>query len=104
MAEAMNDVVSRMAEAMLRRALLGPEYFIPARLYAVVIISMRCAKGMTVTRAEAANGVCPDAYKLTPYLFGTTVAELEDKGARGPPGSETKPRAPVGILVPVTRP
>ena len=103
MAESMNDLVSRMADAMVRRAQLGPSYFIPARLYAVVLISMRCVRGMTITRSEAADGVRPDAYKLTPFLFGTTVAELEDKGARGPPGSESKPRAPIGILVGISK-
>ena len=103
MAESMNDLVSRMADAMVRRAQLGPSYFIPARLYAVVLISMRCVRGMIITRSEAADGVRPDAYKLTPFLFGTTVAELEDKGARGPPGSESKPRAPIGILVGISK-
>ena len=103
MAESMNDLVSRMADAMVRRAQLGPSYFIPARLYAVVLISMRCVRGMMITRSEAADGVRPDAYKLTPFLFGTTVAELEDKGARGPPGSESKPRAPIGILVGISK-
>ena len=99
MCEKMNDVYTRMAEASVKRAGRGPGHFIPARMYAVIICSMKAAKGQDMSRIESADGIRPDATVLTPYLYGTEVAELEDKPARGAYGSVDKGRAPLGIIV-----
>ena len=95
MCEKMNDVYTRMAEASVTRAGRGPGHFIPARMYAVIVCAMKAAKGQDMSRIESADGIRPDATALTPYLYGTEVAELEDKPARGAYGSVDKGRAPL---------
>ena len=97
--EAMNDVWTRMGDAMCQRSERGPSHIIPARMYAKEITNLRCRPNADVTRHEEVTGSPSPVDDIVPYLYGTSVVELEDKQARGPHGSIDRPRAPEGIIV-----
>ena len=98
-AEIANDILTRMGEAMVRRAGLGPAYFILACCYAQLLLNYRALRGMKISRFEALTGLRPALNEMPNYVFGTRVAVLREKGERGPPGSIDNGRTYEGRLV-----
>ena len=96
-AERNHDLLTRMAEAMLQRAELGTEWLLPARAYAQWLLNRRPLATGGETRYQKYFRRVPDLSAPVPYVFGTTVAIVED--VRGPKGSLDHPRGSIGQLV-----
>jgi len=97
-AEKNNDILTRMAEAMLQRAQLGTAWLLPARAYAQWLLNRRpFAHGTGETRYQKYLRKIPDLSSPVPLTFGTTVSVVED--VRGPKGSLDHPRGSIGKFV-----
>ena len=94
-AERNNDLLTRMAEEMLQRAKLGTAWLLPARAYAQWLLNRTPLAKTGDTRYQQFRAEVPNfGAMLTPYIFGTTVAIVED--VKGPKGSLEHPRGSVG--------
>ena len=97
-AERNNDLLTRMAEEMLQRAKLGTAWLLVARAYAQWLLNRTPLTRTGETRYQRFRAEVPDfATGLTPYIFGTTVAVVED--VKGPKGSLDHPRGSIGRFV-----
>ena len=97
-----NDLLTRLAEEMLQRAQLGTAWLLPARAYAQWLLNRHIRAGTSETRYQRFFRKVPDLSAPVPYVFGTTVAIVED--VRGPKGSLDHPRGSVGRFVGVEGP
>ena len=97
-AEVMNDILTRMAEAYLRRAQLGPRYLLAARKLASYVLRFRRKHDQTHSRLEHLRGTRPHMKHrdMMPFMFGCHVLVLRDKPDRGPHGSATNGRCFTG--------
>ena len=86
-AEVNNDILTRMGEAMVRRAGIGPAYMILARIFAQFLLNLRPLRNSSVSRIEELTGVRPSVVDMPLVTFGATVLALREKGDRGPHGS-----------------
>ena len=98
-AEALNDALTRTAEADLQRCGRGTAMLLPARKYALWRRNRKCCGTAKHTRYQIYTRRIPDLSTLVPYLFGTSGLAHETKEGRGPKGSLDKPRAIRGTLV-----
>ena len=96
-AERNNDLLTRSAEAMLQRAGLDKEWLLPARQYAQWLLNRIPTRKQEETRFQRYTGKIPNLSERVPYVFGTTVAVVED--VRGPKGSLDHPRGSIGRFV-----
>ena len=101
-AERNNDLLTRLAEEMLQRAQLGTAWLLPARAYAQWLLNRQIRAGTQETRYQRYLRRVPDLTSPVPYVFGTTVAIVED--VRGPKGSLDHPRGSVGRFVGIDGP
>tara|TARA_B110000046_G_C13021457_1_gene411460 strand:- start:974 stop:4489 length:3516 start_codon:yes stop_codon:yes gene_type:complete len=97
-----NDLLTRLAEEMLQRAGLGTAWLLPARAYAQWLLNRHIRAGTNETRYQRYFRKVPNLSAPVPYVFGTTVAIVED--VRGPKGSLDHPRGSVGRFVGVDGP
>ena len=86
-AEANTDILTRMAEANVKRSKLGIKYFLRAREVAQELLNERAKHGEDKTRWEVAFDELPDFTRVPPYLYGATVAVYRERQDRGPNGS-----------------
>ena len=101
-AEINNDILTRMGEAMVRRAGLGPAYMSLARIYAQFLLNLRPLRGATISRLEDLTGVRPSLRDQPLITFGTTVLALREKSERGPHGSINNGRTYEGRMIGVS--
>ena len=96
-------MLTRKAEADMQRAGKGTSYLLDARIYVQHRLNRMPAAPHAESRWQRYYGKVPTVDAARPfYLFGTTVLFNEEKAARGPKGSLTKPRAVEGTLVGLT--
>ena len=99
-AEVNNDILTRMAEADLQRAKKGTSFLLPARVYAQHRLNFKPCAPHKESRFQRYTSKVPILDPQRPlHLWGTSVMYTEEKAARGPKGSLTKPRASEGMLV-----
>ena len=98
-AEITNDITTRLGEAMVRRADLGPAYFLLACCYAQLLLNLRALRGKKFSRFESLTNSRPKLDEMQHYVFGTRVAVLREKDDRGPPGSIDRGRTYEGIFI-----
>ena len=85
-AERNNNTLTRNGEAMLLLCQAGPQWFLPARVYAQWILNRIVTKPNGQTRFLKYLNKIPDLNQRTPYLFWPTVAIIED--VRVPKGGQ----------------
>ena len=81
--EAAQDPATRRAEAMVKRASKPKNYFILARIYAVILRNFCVKKGESKSRYHIHVGKPVDVTVHPPYSFGIDINVLVDKAARG---------------------
>ena len=96
-AERNNDLLTRVAESMMQRAGLDREWLLPARAYAQWLLNRTPTRKHEESRYQRFFNKVPDLTARVPYIFGTTVAIVED--VRGPKGSLEHPRGSIGRFV-----
>jgi hypothetical protein len=93
-AERYNDLLTRGAECMLRRAGLGPAFLNHARSHANWLENRVIHNDKLPTKYQRWTDHVWSFENTTPYIFGTQVVVVED--VRGPKGSLENPRASSG--------
>ena len=96
--EVMNDILTRIGEAMIARAELTRRYILDARKYAAKLMQLRCpAIGEPRARAHWFYNRPVDVIRMVPYVWGCDVALINPETERGPKGGFG--RKSEGILV-----
>ena len=97
-AERSHDVLTRSAKAMLRKAGLDTPFLLAAREHANWLENRVVHNERLPTKFQRFHGKVPlDFERMTPLVFGTTVAVVED--VRGPKGSLARPRASIDRFI-----
>jgi hypothetical protein len=80
--ERSHDTVTRMAEAMVQRASLGPAYMLAARRLARLLLNMRRRRKDKTSRLGLKTGNRPSLAKMPIPIFGCDVLVLREKEDR----------------------
>lgn len=96
-AEQLNDSATRGSEAMLARARKSRAWYVDGRIYFCRNRNLCTSRGRDVSRLEHHTGIKPDVGKLVPYLFGTSMAYVQDEQLRDGKGN-LDTRCPHGML------
>ena len=86
-AESNTDVLTRMAEALVKRSKKSIKYFLRAREVAQDLLNARAKHGEDKTRWEIAFDAVPNFKRAPPFLFGTLVSVYRERQDRGPNGT-----------------
>ena len=96
-AEQLNDAATRAAEAALCRRRVGRSWYTDARIYCCRNRNLTTVRGESMSRLQRHTTIVPRVDALPPFIFGTTMAYIQDEKLRDGKGN-LDTRCPTGML------